>query len=60
MATCKVLNKPDYELTLTSEEKEVTQKVIGNMYNLNFKKMMGLSDKELTLLEELFAVLNKT
>jgi hypothetical protein len=29
MARCKVVSKPDYELTLSSEEKETLQTVLG-------------------------------
>jgi hypothetical protein len=29
MAKCKVVSKPDYELTLSSEEKEALQKFLG-------------------------------
>jgi hypothetical protein len=30
MATCKVLSKPDYELTLSSEEKDALQNYLNH------------------------------
>jgi hypothetical protein len=48
MAEIKVLNKPDYELTLSGDEKEALQKLLGRQ-STQSKHAVGLDDREDTL-----------
>jgi hypothetical protein len=57
MATCKVLSKPDYELTLSSDEKEALEKFLGGN-GADEHKRAGLDDVGSGLIYALYRTLN--
>jgi hypothetical protein len=58
MAKCKVLNRPDYELTLTSEEKEALQKLLGKVRSSMYDTM-GINEDQRDYNNALYHVINE-
>jgi hypothetical protein len=57
MAEIKVLNKQNYELTLSSEEKEVLENVVGRMHAIDLRGMLGITDQQFDVLGDIRHVL---
>jgi hypothetical protein len=57
MVKCKVLNRPDYELTLTSEEKEALRLLLAKQTTQSIKRC-GLDDKQDSIIDDIFEAVN--